>query len=194
MASTRDKVIEGTAQAEAILREFGASGRGFGEMVRDLSDRNLMPKGLARRAMSANRVRNRVVHEAATPDDIELDQWASGVTALTDWLNKQRRASAEPPSPEHTARAKVSPHPREGAGRLRVFARVQPWMVISACVITVGSIGSAWHYGTTLIGNPTQSTQQTANPFESRADDHDAEPPAPAVKRNRRHSHPAQGA
>ncbi|MFP3637667.1 hypothetical protein [Paraburkholderia sp. SIMBA_054] len=192
MESTRDKVITGTAQAEALLRQYGAHGRGFGEMVRDLMDRGVMPKGVGRRALSANSVRNRVVHESISPDDIELDQWATGIAALTKWVKQQSADGASEPSEPVTRRRfwqrnapqKFATPPAQPARGLWM----EPWVVTSAVVLVVGIGGTAWHFGEAFAqGAPAAA--QTVTRSDSQSADAGNVPTAQAQKRLKKHSH-----
>jgi hypothetical protein len=84
-----DSMIEAAANAERLLRNFGARGPSLREMVKDLADRGLIPKRISGNALAAHRILNRATRQAVTPNEVEIFIWQHGITALTQWLVSQ---------------------------------------------------------------------------------------------------------
>jgi hypothetical protein len=122
MRTPIDTMIEAAANAERLLRNFGARGPSLREMVKDLADRGLIPKRISGDALAAHRILSRATREAVTHNELEIYIWQDGITALTKWLISQ------PDLQPQTAESAAEGSWVSDAGRGRHHSRAtSPW-------------------------------------------------------------------
>lgn len=173
MTSTRDEVIEGTAEVEQLLRAYGAQGRGFGEMIHDLAARGVLPKRIKSQALDANRMRNRVVHEAAVLNAVEMEMWSRGVTAVHKWVRAQSGGAATERSGASTSR-----RPSGSRGPRKFPA---PWALTAIVTVVIGAAASALYGAQGATGDFLQPLQAISAKWSAPATSPGAtKPPEPA--------------
>lgn len=109
MASIRDHILQGTAQVEEVLRDHGAWGRSFPELVQKLATRENMPRRVRSKALGAYTMCERAARDLAPIHDFELHEWTQGINALLDWVRLRDEEHASPSADD--ARA-TEPRPR----------------------------------------------------------------------------------
>lgn len=158
MQSNRDKIIEGTAQAEQLLRDIGAHGRNLGELAQGLADRKILPSKVLRRLLVAERIAKRAADESAALAPIELHQWTEAIRHLTDWLDQRANPDKAP------SKRKVRPEEVRTLGipRKTGSLRIEPWMLVGALVPIVALAGAAWNFRGDIARYPAQLMQSGA--------------------------------
>jgi hypothetical protein len=140
MRTSPDNMIEAAANAERLLRNFGARGLNLGDLVKDLTNRGLIPKRISGDALAAHRILCRATRDAVPPNDVETRIWQDGITDLTKWVMSQSdlRAPIVTPAAED---ASASDDNRDRPTK----RRLQPWVAMSAVVAVAAVIGTAGH-------------------------------------------------
>ncbi|WP_133062163.1 hypothetical protein [Paraburkholderia hospita] len=164
MPNNRDTIIDGTCTAERLLRDRGARGRDLEEMVRDLVDREVVPKEMLRRTAIANRIRNLISNSSASLQPVEMHQWSETMNRLVEWLESTsgREKSTTNKIVFEKAQAPDADH-------VRPPWSFEPWMLISILVPLAVLVGAIMHHHAALMPPPIQIEQSADSAAHSDA-------------------------
>lgn len=162
MSNPRDTIIDGTRQAEQLIRDRGGRGRNLEELVQNLVDRNVMPKEMLSGAAMANRIRNRITNSSASLQPVEMHQWSDMMNRLVEWLDN---TSGREKSTANKVVFEKAQAPGTDRGR-RTWS-FEPWMLISILVPLAVLIGAIAHRHAALMPRPVQHTQSADSAGQS---------------------------
>jgi hypothetical protein len=170
MATTHDHILQGTAQAEEILRDHGAWGRSFPELIENLATRENLPRRVRSKALRAHRMCERAVRDPAPIHDFELHEWTQGINALLDWVRSRDERSADPGADQQRA--------DESRPRANIVSRwlqqrparpwkFEAWMVVAGFVVVFALGGVAVRAVTTRKAPVSMTAEQALDGIQS---------------------------